>query len=193
MEICCSVYPLSKHTHMQNFPLVHSQQIMLHNAVEKPTPISGSFRKALPLFPPFCRPLQSAGGEWSCVASLERVSYLVLSPRLCLGSDLCVCVCVVHNGCVYIGFGVNMFIHARTFIRTCRLCFLFSRERGVVFFVSCLQAYQIDTIFDKVVAWCLARITTLTWDGLLILQIYFFVSCLITFLFFQSFFNQSVQ
>ena len=61
-----------------------------------------------------------------------------LKPQALFGNWLvcvcvCVCVCVVHNGCVYIGFGVHMFIHACTFIRTCRLCFLLSRERGVGF------------------------------------------------------------
>ena len=63
-----------------------------------------------------------------------------LKPQALCGNWLvwcvcvCVCVCLVHNnGCVYIGFGVHMFIHACTLTRKCRLCFLLSRERGVGF------------------------------------------------------------
>ena len=62
---------------------------------------------------------------------------------------VCVCVCIVHNGCVYIGFGVHVFIHACTFICTCRLCFLSSREPSA----WRLSVGDPDTYwFDKVVA-----------------------------------------
>lgn len=95
------------HTCAQLHP-AYSQQIMLHNAVQivdsyfklpqkapPPTPPNHS-----PLsLPPFFLPHQSAGGEWSCVASLGRVSYLVLSPRLCLGTDLCVAVFTLDSVC----------------------------------------------------------------------------------------------
>lgn len=91
------------------------------NAMEIADSYFKLLQKAPPLLLLLFLPHQSAGGEWSCVASSERVSYLVLSPRLCLGTDLCVC--VVHNGCVYTGFSVHMFIHACTFILTCRLLF----------------------------------------------------------------------
>lgn len=121
IAVCVSSFQTQTHTYAQLPPSAYSLQIMLHNAAAMVDSYFKFPQKASPPpLPHFCLPQQSAGGEWSCVASLERVSYLVLSPRLCLGAALCVC--VVHNGCVYIGFGVHMLIHACTFVRTCRLC-----------------------------------------------------------------------
>ncbi len=140
------VYPLSKHAQL---PPAYLQQIMLHNAGAMADSYFKFPQKASPPLTYFCRPQHSAGGEWSCVASLERVSYLVLSLRLCLGTDLCVC--AVHNGCVYIGFSVHTFIHACTFVHTCRLCFFLSRERGEGF----VSLGKPDRYwFHKVVARC---------------------------------------
>lgn len=106
----------------------------------------------------FGLPQQSAGGEWSCVSSFERGFLFSLKPQALFGSWLgsceCVCACIVHNGCVYIGFGVHVFIHACTFICTCRLCFLLSRERSA----WCLSIGKPDTYwFYKVVAGCLMQ------------------------------------
>lgn len=92
-------------------------------------PISRSCSPSLPPFPAFAFPstLQVSSGH--VLQARREVSYLVLSPRLCLGSDLSVCVCVVHNGRVYIGFSVHVFILACAFVPKWRL-FLFPFRQG---------------------------------------------------------------
>lgn len=70
-----------------------------------------SVRPPLSPLPPFL-PHQSAGGEWSCVASLGRVSYLVLSPRLCLGTDFCVAVFTLDLVCTCSSMHAHSLAHA---------------------------------------------------------------------------------
>lgn len=105
-------------------------------------------------------PSTSVGRWWVVMCCLLGEGFLFsLKPQALFGNWLvCMRVCVVHNGYVYNGFGVHMFIHACTFICTCRLCFLLSRERGVGFLsLGTPNRYR----FYKVVACCFS--THLGW------------------------------
>ena len=84
--------------------------------------LSPSLFLSLPLSPLVCLVHQSR--RWRVVMCWEEREGVLFSlkPQALFGNWL-VCVCVVHNGCVYIGFGVHTFIHACTLIHTCRLLF----------------------------------------------------------------------
>lgn len=81
-------------------PPADSQQIMLPNAVAIADSYFKFLQRASPSLPHFCLPQHSAGGEWSCVASLERGFLFSLKPQALFGKWL-VCVCRTQWLCLH--------------------------------------------------------------------------------------------